>query len=343
MMNRKAADNRSGPLNFALIIIIILSIRQRRQKGANILLNRSFLEFPVVFDDVESFHTEPPDRRSHHDAAPSLFDQFEIKYLHYHNILEIGYCYEGSGICLIEGVEQPFSAGDAQIIFPYQAHLSKSASDAPSWWNWLNVDLMAILMDMDTGMTVLQQVDDWINREIGLSGIIYQKDYPEITRLLHSVISEASRRRPHWLQMCGSLMYELLIHLSRISDGSEKRITSRNMAMACLSPALERVRQDLHVGRRTPVSDLAELCNMSVSHFRRIFHSAVGMSPRAYIQSCAIRNAQFLLLSSSQSILQIALGVGFQDISSFSRCFSQYCGISPSAFRRRGQSAGQDK
>ena len=300
------------------------------------MLNRSFLDFPVVFDDVESFHTEAADKRGRHDSAPFLFDQFEIKYLHYHNILEIGYCYEGSGICLIEGEEQPFSAGDAQIIFPYQAHLSKSASDAPSWWHWLNVDVMAILMEMDAGMTLLQQVDDWINREIGLSGIIRPKEYPEITRLLHDIIAEATKRSPHWLQMCGSQMYELLIRLSRISEGSGDRAKLRSMAMVSLSPALERVRQDLHNGQRTPVAKLADICNMSVSHFRRVFHSAVGMSPRTYIQSCAIRNAQFLLLSSSKSILQIALNVGFQDVSSFSRCFSHYCAMSPSAFRKGG-------
>ena len=46
-------------------------------------------------------------------------ENYDIKYLHFHNVTEIGMCISGSGICCIEGNEQKYNAGDVQIIFPY--------------------------------------------------------------------------------------------------------------------------------------------------------------------------------------------------------------------------------
>jgi AraC-like DNA-binding protein len=45
--------------------------------------------------------------------------------------------------------------------------------------------------------------------------------------------------------------------------------------------------------------------------------------------------AMALLAAPGQSVQATSSAVGFENLSSFTRCFSQFCGETPSAYRKR--------
>ncbi len=82
------------------------------------------------------------------------------------------------------------------------------------------------------------------------------------------------------------------------------------------------------------IYELAELCKMSETSFRRSFTRAFAMSPTEYRMNKRMLRAKDLLLSGQYSIGEIAAEVGFSDPNYFARVFRTREGVSPSEFMR---------
>lgn len=82
------------------------------------------------------------------------------------------------------------------------------------------------------------------------------------------------------------------------------------------------------------VPELASLCGLSQTHFRRLWQRVFGMAPTAYLRSRRIARARDLLLSGLYSVSEAAREVGYDDANYFARVFRQETGTSPSEFMR---------
>lgn len=84
---------------------------------------------------------------------------------------------------------------------------------------------------------------------------------------------------------------------------------------------------------------LAEVCHLSPTHFRRVFHSIIHTSPLNYLNSIRIMKACNLLRSTEESILTISEMVGFASISSFNRHFHEVIHQTPREYRTQSLSS----
>jgi AraC-like DNA-binding protein len=84
--------------------------------------------------------------------------------------------------------------------------------------------------------------------------------------------------------------------------------------------------------------DVCAAIGTSERSLRRAFVAATGMSWRLYLQESRLLKAMALLTDERQSIITIALSVGFDSVSAFTRAFSRYTGQTPMAYRRRTRS-----
>ena len=60
----------------------------------------------------------------------------------------------------------------------------------------------------------------------------------------------------------------------------------------------------------------------------------LGVTPHQYLVRARLRRAAGLLADEERSITDIALEVGFADLSNFVRTFHRAAGVSPTGFRR---------
>ncbi len=90
-----------------------------------------------------------------------------------------------------------------------------------------------------------------------------------------------------------------------------------------------------HLKETLTVKDLANYCNLSPDHFTRNFKANFGVTPNKYIQVRRIERAQFLLLSTKDSLEQISASVGMPNMSYFSRKFKEIVGVTPGTFRKK--------
>lgn len=90
-----------------------------------------------------------------------------------------------------------------------------------------------------------------------------------------------------------------------------------------------------NLGGRIRTTDLAEVAQLSASHFTRAFKETFGETPIGYIARQRMRYAQDLMLRSGECLSQIALTCGHCDQSHFTRVFRRKVGMSPRAWRRQ--------
>lgn len=84
---------------------------------------------------------------------------------------------------------------------------------------------------------------------------------------------------------------------------------------------------------------VAAQTGLSSFHFLRVFAEVLGVTPHQYLIRCRLAAAAQLLLAGRQPVTEIALDVGFEDLSNFTRSFHRAAGQSPRRFRdtaRRG-------
>ncbi|MCI2104315.1 MAG: AraC family transcriptional regulator, partial [Sphaerochaeta sp.] len=95
----------------------------------------------------------------------------------------------------------------------------------------------------------------------------------------------------------------------------------------------------IHTHYTEPISleQLSEHFSISDCYLSRKFKEVLGFPLIQYIQMTRVRGAQRLLLTTDQSIQDVAERCGFASFSQFNRVFDKYCGVSPRTFRKMGR------
>jgi AraC family transcriptional regulator len=91
---------------------------------------------------------------------------------------------------------------------------------------------------------------------------------------------------------------------------------------------------DAHSHEPVDLDTAATAMGLSSFHFLRLFARALGVTPHQYLVRCRLGHAARLLAEDTRSITDVALDVGFGDISNFVRTFHRAAGVSPRGFRR---------
>lgn len=91
---------------------------------------------------------------------------------------------------------------------------------------------------------------------------------------------------------------------------------------------------DEHFTEALSLPQLAALCGLSETHFRRLFLSVFRISPIEYQISLRLMKAKDLLQTKIYSVSEIAELCGFSDANYFSRLFKTRTGISPLKYKQ---------
>jgi AraC family transcriptional regulator len=155
---------------------------------------------------------------------------------------------------------------------------------------------------------------------------------PHIDWLVRALVYESKNGHPTGPMYMDSLAHALALRILRLhrADGAAgyKR---GGLAGTRLRAVLERMHEDFT--RPASTTELAKLAGLSVDHFVRAFRSSIGEPPHRYLLRERIREAQRLLSTTSQPLVEIALQTGFGDQSHFHTTFRRWVGTTPSRYR----------
>ncbi|HNQ73160.1 MAG TPA: AraC family transcriptional regulator [Verrucomicrobiota bacterium] len=88
-----------------------------------------------------------------------------------------------------------------------------------------------------------------------------------------------------------------------------------------------------HLAEEISIETLAELVELSSSHFAHVFKETTGMTPLQFATRERVTRAQQLIRETSRSLIDVGLEVGYTSPSHFAQVFRRVVGVTPTEFR----------
>ena len=180
---------------------------------------------------------------------------------------------------------------------------------------------------IEPGKTSILQIEFDICDESGkvqLADHPVKNDDPKIVEIMERLVSKGVLPGQKEIFSLTSYVYRIL------GIFFDKPIDSRESFK--IYPALKYL--EAHYTEKIVVEQLAKLCLLGQSQFRRVFKKEIGMSPIEYKNSLRIKAACDLLSFSSQNVSEISETLGFENPYVFSKTFKKYMNISPLRYKK---------
>lgn len=95
-----------------------------------------------------------------------------------------------------------------------------------------------------------------------------------------------------------------------------------------------------HFAKRQTTVEMADTAGLGERTLMRRFRQATGLGPGEYLWQLRLQRARELLENRRDPIEQVALTVGYEDISAFRKIFIKHTGLTPSQHRARFGNSG---
>lgn len=250
--------------------------------------------------------------------------------IHFHNCLEIGFLYEGNGLFYIDGETISVEAPCVTLIPQNVTHFSRGAEGSVCHWNWLYVDPVQLLPQLPPHLG--NDMNRFLQSLSAKQCVYPARQHPQVMALIQMIIREIGSDLPYRQDIARELFCAMFLTLLRQKGPASAERPPRR-EMTSIEPAIAHIAENYM--NEISVAALAELCHMSVSHFRRRFKQVLGWAPQEYLQIIRLDRACAMLYNCDLSVTEIAASVGYPSPSSFNRQFQRLYHMSPSRWRQR--------
>ena len=266
-------------------------------------------------------------------VLPKLGDgwvqQYGVGYedtMHFHNYMEIGYFYYGKGELLIEDRTYQYS-GDDPMFSVIPANIPHNTITVPGrvdHWEFLFIDIDSFIREEMKGDRF--DVDEVI-RIVNKRGTLKTKaNHPALDRIIQSIIGDYRKEGLYYKESVKGYLKAFVIELLRL-DEERGRVQRSSAHTAYLSAAITYIEE--HYAEDFRVSDLANVCGLSESHFRRVFEDSMNMKPADFVNLIRIQHGCRLIENEHLSMEEVGYRVGYTTPSTFNRNFKRITGKTP--------------
>ena len=263
--------------------------------------------------------------------------------LHFHNLMEIGYCYNGNGNLLLGDQALKIESHMISVIPPNYPHSTDSIPGSIITWEYLFIDIDKCLEPVyGNDKSRLNYMKKLITQK---AHFIHAKEYPVIAAAFRIILHEMLVQKEYNTYIVKGMVFSLLMRIARLTSSEmDDALLSRSKPLdvenvSQIKPALDYIRS--HYQSPIRIQDLADACSISETYFRKIFKAFMNTSALDYINKIRILNAADSMRSTDCSIHEIISKSGFTSESTFNRNFKKYMGDSPKQWREKY--AGQER
>ncbi|MEG1012094.1 MAG: AraC family transcriptional regulator [Ruthenibacterium sp.] len=264
--------------------------------------------------------------------------------MEWHTAYEIFIVRQGSGSYTIGDKRYTFQEGDVFVINNTELHKSEMLNGMPFdalvvmfYPDKLDLDALCGEEDVMNLFYVRQQ--NFCHRYTPCASRKLQYD-----TLLDLMLEEYDRPQGYNVPALTALLVWFLIDLNRAYHCAAPAPYTAGEQLKhkkIISEVLDYINE--HYSEEIKLSELADRLYINQSYLCREFKKSTGFSLTKYIANKRIREARELLRNTQISVAEVAITVGYNNITHFNWIFKKETGISPSEFRKQLRGHSTDK
>lgn len=245
--------------------------------------------------------------------------------LHFHNYMEIGFCYDGRGVVILDEEAVPYQGDMFTIIPKNYPHNTDSENFSYSKWEYLFVDVEELLQDVyHENKMFADELASIINNRAWAAEVSRS---PEAGGLIRNIMEEMRYKKELYAESVRGMLLSLFIHIARMNQKPSGWVKKQSVGVSQMTVALHYIGK--HYAENLTIGDLAAVSHMSETNFRRVFQKAMNMTPSDYLNLVRVQGACEYMKKSTDSMEMVAEKCGFQSVSTFNRNFKKVLGMTP--------------
>ena len=259
----------------------------------------------------------------HHHVSPS-HPQYNMS-LHWHVEFEIIRILEGTLTITID--EDQFTVGENNTIF-IPAGCVHSGVPKDCIYECIVFDMNTLMNKNDSCCRLIRKIND---HEI-VPYLVFDESYKDVKHIVWNMFDAITNREEGYqLLVLGSLYSFFGIIYAKNYFHAVPALPPRNhKRIVQLKTALEFMESSYN--KQISLEDISSAVNMSPKYFCRFFQEMTHRTPIDYLNYYRIERACYLILTTNQSITEIAYNSGFNDLSYFIKTFKKYKGTTPKKY-----------
>ena len=257
--------------------------------------------------------------------------------LHFHNYMEIGYCYWGNGKLTIEDSNVNYKGGIISIIPENIPHATKSLNNGICKWEYLFIDIDNFIRNEISFSRIMpEEVIKTLNSQ---AYVIQWSQNRALTSIVKNIIEEYREKKPHYKHAVKGYLKAFVVELLRISEDMSSSLTLEEKKVnSYIEKSVNYISE--HYAEEIKMSDVADECGLSESHFRRIFEETMSMKPLDYLNMIRIDKACEIIQNKDYAMEEVGFRVGYQTPSTFNRNFKKLTGKTPYQWKKEENTIG---
>lgn len=276
-----------------------INYRESRQRGT--------ADFPVEYHHITPTHPQ------------------YIMSLHWHVEFELIRILKGSLHLTID--EEEFTVcEDSSIFIPAGVLHAGLPSDCT--YECLVFDMNMLMNKNDSCCKLIRKI---IDHEVEFR-YVYPESYNDIHQILWSMFDAAASRAEGYQLVIQGALYQMIGTI--FSAGYYNAVPSTpprsHKRIVQLKSALEFMESSYNT--QITLEEMSQSVNMSPKYFCRFFQEMTHRTPVDYLNYYRIERACYQLLTTDQSITEVAYNSGFNDLSYFIKTFKKYKGTTPKKY-----------
>lgn len=251
---------------------------------------------------------------------------------HYHNAMEIIVCLEKQYVVFSCNRTYVLNAGDILLIPPFLLHELKGMPCGSRFIFLINIEMLRCFQDIKTLDPVLME-----------PYLCTAASHPEIYEHMHDCLMQMTdlyfSHDIFWETSIYALLLDLFTTIGRnyfdnASSNSDKAPRNKRQHFETFANLLSYI--DAHYTEDLTLEQVASYIGFSKYHFARLFKEHTNTTFHNYLCHKRIHAAQSMLTADQElPITDIAFQIGFNNLTTFSRCFHKYALCSPTEYRNK--------
>lgn len=251
------------------------------------------------------------------------------------NVFEINYCLSGRAECKMDdGCLQYIGQGD---IFLTALHNHSNSMEFPLN-HYRGIVLYIDLDNIDIDFTRMLLGNAFNMKE--MLARFFENDQCFLLQAreatIHFFANLCSIDKNRLVEYYRLKTLELMLYLESIDPKIEKRTKVYTRSQVDVVKQIAEHMTD-NLNRRITIDELSQKFCISATALKNLFKEIYGKPISTYMKEYRIQKAKAMLIETDQSILEIAMAVGYESQSKFGAVFRDMTGLTPLDYRRKKQ------